>query len=270
MDLSHEQGPLPIRTLERVPSDAQRLAPRAEPIRLSALWTELVSGLCKIEQTVFSEQNCSLVVTRYPRGVGGGPVPLPRRDVEVLERALIDGGRKSVALDLGLCPSSIAEILKRGSVFMGLSCWPSRIPLLLVLSVHASRAPELSRAAAALVAENQHFQRQTISMARPDNALSARLTPAEFAVTRLLVEGKSYAEIASARQTSARTVANQLATAFQRLNVSGRAELVCLLAERTVARWQLSIPSGGAARAPVDPATGFTRIASWQGRSVGR
>jgi DNA-binding CsgD family transcriptional regulator len=270
MDLSHEHGPVPIRTLERVPSDALSHAPRAEPIRLSALWTELVSGLCKIEQATFDEQNCSLVVTRHPCGAGAGPVPLARRDVEVLERALIDGARKSVAMDLGLCPSSIAEILKRGSVFMGLSCWPSRIPLLLVLSVHASRAPELSRAAAVVVAENQHFQRQTIGMVRPDNALAARLTPAEFAVTRLLVEGKSYAEIAALRHTSARTVANQLATAFQRLSVSGRAELVCLLAERKVASWQLSLPSGHAARASIDPATGFTRITSWQGRTAAR
>jgi DNA-binding CsgD family transcriptional regulator len=269
MDLSHEHGPAPKRTLERASSDAPTQAPRADPIRLSALWTELVSGLCKIEQTLFSEQSCALVVTRSPCRAGG-PAPLPPRYVEVLERALIDGARKSVASDLGLCPSSIAEILKRGSQFMGLSCWPSRIPLVLTLSAHASRAPELSRAAAALVADNQQFQRQTVSVARPDDALAARLTPAEFAVTRLLIEGKSYAEMAAERRTSARTVANQLATAFSRLGVSGRAELVCLLAERTVASWQLSTPARRISLTPIDPATGFARIASWQPQTAAR
>jgi len=35
-----------------------------ERTSLSALWTELVSGWCKIEQTVFTEQSCTVIVTR--------------------------------------------------------------------------------------------------------------------------------------------------------------------------------------------------------------
>jgi hypothetical protein len=42
----------------------------------------------------------------------------------------------------------------------------------------------------------------------------------------LEIEGKSYAEMAELRQTSKRTVANQLAAAFHRLRISGRAELL--------------------------------------------
>ena len=266
MDLSHEHGVAPPRTLEIVASDAPTHAPHAEPARLSALWTELISGLCKIEATVFSEQSCALVVVREPRGAGVNRAPLPKRHADVLERTLIDGARKSLAVELGVSPSSVAEILKQGFTFMGLSCWPSRIPLLLVLSAHARRAPELEQAGAALVAENEHFQRQTISVARPDNELSARLSPAELAVTRLLVEGKSYAEMAAERQTSVRTVANQLGSAFQRLGVSGRAELLCLLAKQEVAAWRLATRLGRVSRTPLDSATGFLRIASGQGR----
>jgi DNA-binding CsgD family transcriptional regulator len=261
MDLSNDHGAAPARTLGIVSHNGPLYADRgAEAVDLSALWTELVSGSCKIEETLFTEQSCALVVTRGPRSAGKGSA-LSRRHAEILERSLIEGARKSVAIDLGLCPSSVAEILKQGFGFMGLSCWPSRIPLLLVLAAHAQRARELDRAAAARSAENQQSVRQTISVSRPDNDLAARLTPAEFAVTRLLVEGKSYAQMALLRQTSARTVANQLAAAFHRLGVSGRAELLCLLAARKVAAWRISTRTPPFPRQPNDAVLGLPRVA---------
>ena len=112
-----------------------------EGASLSALWTELVSGLCKIEHTEFTQQTCTVVVTRGHRLSGAEGARLSARDTEILERALLEGVRKSVAVDFGLCPSSIAEILRRCFVFMGLSCWPSRIPFLLVISGKSLRRP---------------------------------------------------------------------------------------------------------------------------------
>ncbi len=142
MDLSNDQGVASARTLEILSHSGPRYAERgAEAVDLSALWTELVSGSCKIEETLFTQQSCALVVTRGHRSAGKGGA-LSRRHAEILERSLIEGARKSVAIDLGLCPSSVAEILKQGFGFMGLSCWPSRIPLLLVLAAHAQRARE--------------------------------------------------------------------------------------------------------------------------------
>ena len=262
MELSHEHGAAPARTLEVVTNAGPSHAYHTEPVCLS----ELISGLCKIEESVFTEQSCALVVTRSHRAAGGPVRPLSKRSAEILERSLIDGARKSVAMDLGLCPSSVAEILKHGFTFMGLSCWPSRIPLLLVMAAHAWRMKELERSATLLVAENQHFSQQTISATRPDNDFEARLTPAEFAVTRLLVEGKSYAEMAVLRRTSSRTVANQLAAAFHRLKVSGRAELLCLLAMRKVTSWRISTPISRISPFPAAPQSDFLRVASWQGR----
>jgi DNA-binding CsgD family transcriptional regulator len=55
------------------------------------------------------------------------------------------------------------------------------------------------------------------------------LTPAELEVTRLLFEGRSNAEIADARGTAQRTVANQIARIFEKLGVSSRAELLASL-----------------------------------------
>jgi DNA-binding CsgD family transcriptional regulator len=225
-----------VASVRTVGSSLQR--PGDEAASLSALWTELVSGFCRVEQTEFTHSTCAVVVSRGHRLAGEQRPSLPLRDREILERSLVEGVRKSVAADFGLCPSSIAEILRRCFAFMGLSCWPSRIPLLLVMAAHAKLAPEAQRGAKLALAQNQQFLRQTISAVRPDNDLSVWLSPAEYAVTRLLIEGKSYEAMAALRQTSKRTVANQLASAFHRLGISGRAELLCLLAQRKLVNWQ--------------------------------
>lgn len=52
------------------------------------------------------------------------------------------------------------------------------------------------------------------------------LSEGERAVCALLVTGASNAEIAAARQTSPRTVANQVASLFKKLGVASRFELV--------------------------------------------
>src|SRR5690606_13440073 len=67
------------------------------------------------------------------------------------------------------------------------------------------------------------------------------LSGAEHAVARLLVEGKSYAEMAWLRGTSVRTVANQVASIFQKTGVSGRAEFLSALVRK-----QKLIPRGTA------------------------
>lgn len=241
--------------------------PADEAASLSALWTELVSGFCRVEQTEFTPQACSIVVSRGHRLAPSERPPLPLRDTEILERSLIEGVRKSVAADFGLCPSSIAEILRRCFVFMGLSCWPSRIPLVIVMAAHAKQAPDAQRGAKLILAQNQQFLRQTISAVRPDNDLSVWLSPAEYAVTRLLIEGKSYEEMAALRQTSKRTVANQLAAAFHRLGISGRAELLCLLAQRKLVNWQSgTTPARPISSPAVERSVSFARVAGGRTR----
>lgn len=56
------------------------------------------------------------------------------------------------------------------------------------------------------------------------------LTPAEHAVVAAIEAGKSNAQIARERGTSTRTVANQVASLFRKLNVGSRAELVATCA----------------------------------------
>lgn len=244
------------------PGDPEATRMLDESASLAALWTELISGFCKVEYDDFTQHTCSVVVSRGRRQARPDAQRLPTRDLEILERSLLEGVRKSVAADFGLCPSSIAEILRRCFAFMGLACWPSRIPLILVMAAHAKHARPSARGAKAILAQNQQYPRQRFSVARPDDQLVSWLSPAEYAVTRLLVEGKSYEEMALLRHTSKRTVANQLASAFHRLGISGRAELLCLLAQRSVAAWQAAPISTRAFGIGVpEPAPGFARIA---------
>jgi DNA-binding CsgD family transcriptional regulator len=58
--------------------------------------------------------------------------------------------------------------------------------------------------------------------AKPDDVA---LSPAEADVMHLAQQGLSNAEIAKARNTSARTVANQLASVFRKLGIRSRLEL---------------------------------------------
>lgn len=63
------------------------------------------------------------------------------------------------------------------------------------------------------------------SRGSPGGALSA-LSESERAVCALLLGGASNAEIAAARKTSPRTVANQVASMLKKLGVASRFELV--------------------------------------------
>jgi DNA-binding NarL/FixJ family response regulator len=63
----------------------------------------------------------------------------------------------------------------------------------------------------------------------PRPVLPRSLTMAERAVAEALLEGLSNFEIATARQTSVRTVANQVASILRRLGVRSRSEAVTAL-----------------------------------------
>lgn len=58
--------------------------------------------------------------------------------------------------------------------------------------------------------------------------LAERLSPAERAIAEGLIDGASYADIAAARATTARTVANQARAVFRKLGVDSRFELALL------------------------------------------
>lgn len=206
------------------------------------MWFGLMAGIYKVEGWSHEPGTWSLTVGRHAAGGQPSPLTLRPRDRAIVERTLLCGVRKIVAAEVGLSCSSIAVIMQSCFQFMGLPCLPSRMPGLVVAAAHAhARSGHRSL----VTPQSTALASWSVRMPRPDLALAAWLAPAEHAVIGMLVEGQTYAEIALARETSVRTVANQVASGFRRLGVSGRAELLCLLA-----RWGLDGPAPPSERPP--------------------
>ncbi len=70
-----------------------------------------------------------------------------------------------------------------------------------------------------------------VCYAPPRPAALAVLTAAELEVVDHWVEGRSMRWIASARDVTVRTIAKQIASAYEKLGVSSRPELVKLLGD---------------------------------------
>ena len=64
------------------------------------------------------------------------------------------------------------------------------------------------------------------SFTLPEIRLPEGLSEAERAVVRAVLDGRSNAEIARERGTSANTIANQLRSVYAKLRISGRIELI--------------------------------------------
>lgn len=215
-------------------------------VELRDLWLSLISGQCFLLDSHYSEEQCFLTLEPRPR-------PLQRRlmssRVALLERILLGQSQKSVAIDFHLAVSTVALACSDCLRNMGRNHLSSRAPALLFMAAHAAHGLRLPRARAQRVAWGQS-ECWLISAPRPDRGLPIELTQAEEAVTRLLVEGHPHTRIAALRAASPRTVANQLASAFRKLGISGRAELLANLV-RTLAE-RSSTPSSAPTTAPHD------------------
>jgi DNA-binding NarL/FixJ family response regulator len=196
-----------------------------QQLDLASIWRELVSGDARVVDDFHSEDRYFVVLAPIARG------PSDRNrgqagKIRILESILLESAQKNVAIDLGLSPSTVASSLKQCLERLGISCTTSRISPLLVAAAHVSQIASLRCAGRLSLLSIQGTTFRVVSIERPEIELAGLLTPAQYEVIRLLVEGKSHHEMATSRQRSARTVANQLGAAFRKLGVSGRSELL--------------------------------------------
>lgn len=190
------------------------------------VWRELIEGRTLVVDE-FSVHGWSFLVVR--RSTEKPVRRLTSRTLEILEEVLLGADPKVVSIDRGLSASTIATCLKQAYEAIGVRCKPSRVPLLLVTLVHAAKGGEGLDGGRAAEFEYSNAHYRVLCVPSPDAVLDRFLSPAEKAVMRMRLEGKSHAEIAARRRTSRRTVANQVATAFHRLGVSCRSDLMELL-----------------------------------------
>lgn len=179
-------------------------------------WRRIASGQYTVLESRTTLQRAHLVLSkaearRAPRA----------RDIAILEQILLGERPKCMAMDLKRSPSTVNVAVKRAFRDIGLDLLPSRLPLALAILVHhAHRRPavEMTRE---LTADPSR-----VMLSARLAQLDATLSPAVLDVVLKHAQGCTHAEIAARRSTSPRTVANQLAMAFDRLRVSGRSELI--------------------------------------------
>ena len=191
------------------------------PARLGLrdLWRGLLAGRYFVSGSAYAGE-CAFVTIeeRVPA------TALDGIDAACVERALKGERQKTLALELGVSASRIT--MRSGAVLaaIGLERSLSRVSILLVMAVHAAGGMTFPEARVDSLPTGDE-KRFLVSVENPARALRRHLSPAEFAVARLTIEGRTHEEIVWDRKTASRTVSNQLASIFRKLRVSGRREL---------------------------------------------
>jgi DNA-binding CsgD family transcriptional regulator len=208
-----------VATLGQHAATIQLDACAREHTGMNVIWERLTAGSWRVVDHFTTEARLYLVVREQQR-----PVSPPEADL--LLRTLLGERQKTVAIDLDLSPSTLTTRLGSSLIKMGFLPKPARVPILLVATAAAAhgyaklcdaRLTRLPAASGEVV---------VLSTARFDTHLRLFLSPTEWLVSSLVVDGLSHREIAEKRGCAVRTVANQVSSIFRKLGISGRPELL--------------------------------------------
>ncbi|HYP97653.1 MAG TPA: hypothetical protein VER96_03195 [Polyangiaceae bacterium] len=182
-------------------------------IDLASLWRDLRNGELYMASSYYTDHLCSATMEVRRRG----KVP-PTVALDVLERVLGGEAQKVLALELGRAGPTIASYCGQAlrAICYEHNC--ARAPILLVMAAMAARGARVPNARLERVLDDGSC---VVSVAMPGSNLARRLSPGEWEVARAVIEGKSHAQIAGARGTSLRTIANQLASVFGKTGLYG-------------------------------------------------
>ena len=216
-------------------------AAATESVELSCVWRSFADGYRKIVTRFGDGQYIGLVATEP----AARPVnKLEGRARAILEAVLSGDCQNRVAIENGLSPASVATYCRIGLEAIGYRGVVSRASPVLMLAAFAATQttlPVRARFSRITVADGANYE--IIGIERPEKACSRRFSASEFDVVARLVDGATYTDIASLRGTSVRTVANQISSAFRRMRVSGRAELVTALLRTSVSPIAGAVPT---------------------------
>jgi len=211
---------------------AERDAALSQSFDLARLWLELCRGTWRFRDT-FPTENRYIALIEEP--CVRFPQPLKACKLGVLKRVLLGETPKAVAIELRMGLSSVAAAIQDCLLGMGIPGRLSQASVLLTMAACAAHRPESSPTLGRLSRVEVNGEGYwVVSVVRPDLVFPVPLSHAEAAVVRELVAGRSHAQISNLRATSPRTVANQLATVFRKLGVSGRGAVVHRLIEHSL------------------------------------
>ena len=199
-----------VRAMER----ARTASERAHPERALELWKGLVAGEWSLVDTWTGGGRRHIAAYRNAPAVKD-PRALTARERVVLQYASRCASNKEIGFALGLSESTIASAVS--GILRKLRC-RRRSDLLALAHVDQALHAEVA------VGGNRIGVLSLSGGVR--SPLADKLSAAERDIAALLVDGKTNAEIARARGTSQRTVADQVHGIFEKLGLRGRSELV--------------------------------------------
>lgn len=204
---------------------------------LATLWHRLSEGQLYIRDTYCAEGRCYAAFELKSQ-----PVRPSALKLRVLERLFHGEGQKAIAADMRVSVASVAGYSTAALRSLSYQHRVSRAPILLVMASLAARGSDCGSVRHEGWRDDGTW---LVSVEIPGRTFRERLSGSEAEVVRLSIEGEPHATIAVARSTSLRTVANQLASAFGKLKVSGRSSLRAL-AVREQAAWLRTRPPAAA------------------------
>jgi DNA-binding CsgD family transcriptional regulator len=207
--------------LRRTADPARRSGAGNPPDILARCWYQLATGRARVGR-VYSDAS-----GHHVELVAGQGQPA-LRDLEILVPVLLGRQQKVVAADARCSASRVATAAARCLRIMGLECQTKDTPMVVVMMAHAFYRPGALRGLSVHRGQAPG-ERTLVSTSRPDAELDDMLSPCEREVLRCRVDGLSYEDIARVRETAVRTVANQIASAYVKLRISGRLALLGLL-----------------------------------------
>lgn len=218
----------PAETAEGRSRDAAHDTGSGMSVSLGTLWAGLLAGRSRVTRA-YSDERFHYLELEKQAGT-----PLAARDLDLLLPVLLGVQQKVVAADASCSISRVATAASRSVRQLGLDCKTNDVPMLLVMMVRAARQTAPKAESDACHGHTTPDGRLVLRVERPDSELAQCLSPCEWEVLRLRVDGLSLVQIAELRKTSARTVANQVANAYTKLGVSGRLELLSRLVTREI------------------------------------
>jgi DNA-binding NarL/FixJ family response regulator len=186
-----------------------------------ALWPALIAGQWSLVDAFIAKTTRYVVARENPAELAA-PRALTEREQCVLELALAGRAGKWIAYELDVSESAVTRALRSALHRLGARDTAA------LAGVRAARFAPLDGDGVGLALGTGAGH--GLALARcPAAAIVACLSEAEHAVVSGMREGESIAAIARDRGTSSRTVSHQIASAYRKLGVSSRRELLALL-----------------------------------------
>lgn len=209
-----------------------RLAREADGEVVERLWSQILDGHWELLCYADREGIALMLLGERPER---SRRPLSRQEELVVAMTATGAANKRISYELQMSPSTVSTHLRRALAKMGFS-GPHQASIVHAFLFGKTRAPGLaspaapSRPWAALrMAELTTDGRRIKVVFLSRRNRPSELTLAECEVAWSAAQGLSNSVIAVERGRSARTIANQLASAFRKLGVASRSELAAAL-----------------------------------------